>query len=103
MSNPCSCSLNILGYVRCVPREGFRPFDLEYYGQWLHTDKIVSVENGLPRGRTKRINTGNGGDGSLLIGEVDSYEKGLRTMKVKVRSDGNSFDMMKRPLLRSKN
>jgi biotin---protein ligase len=74
---------------------GFRNFEREYYQHWLHTDQIVSIENGVQKGRIVGVNLVDGGSGGLM---VECEEGGGM---VEVVADGNSFDMM-RGLLRKK-
>ncbi|CAN6658810.1 biotin--protein ligase [Trichomonascus vanleenenianus] len=77
---------------------GFRPFENLYYSRWLHTDKIVTLEqHGNMKAKIKGI-TMDGG--MLLVEEVDRNGKSLgRT--VELQPDGNSFDMF-RGLLKKK-
>ena len=82
-------------------RSGFRPFEAAYYKRWLHNDQIVSIENGMARGRIMGISCEDGGGGGLLVDEVDLQGRSLGKPVVEVIADGNSFDMM-RGLLRRK-
>jgi biotin---protein ligase len=80
---------------------GFRTFEQKYYQRWLHEEQIVSIENGMTRGKIRGIDCKDGGSGGLLIDEVDISGRSLRRPMVEVIADGNSFDMMK-GLLRRK-
>jgi biotin---protein ligase len=80
---------------------GFSTFEEKYYQRWLHKDQIVSIENGMARGRIKGIDCRDGGSGGLLVDEVDINGRSFRRPVVEVIADGNSFDMMK-GLLRRK-
>jgi len=80
---------------------GFRTFEKKYYERWLHTNQIVSIENGMTRGIIRGINFQDGASGGLIIDEVDMQDRSLGKRPVEVVADGNSFDMMK-GLLRKK-
>lgn len=80
---------------------GFTTFENKYYQRWLHEGQIVSIENGITRGRIKGISCQDGGSGGLLVDEVDLQGRSLGRKVVEVIADGNSFDMMK-GLLRRK-
>jgi biotin-(acetyl-CoA carboxylase) ligase len=80
---------------------GFKTFEKKYYERWLHVEQIVSIENGMARGRIKGINCQDGGSGGLLVDEVDLQGRSLGRKAAEVIADGNSFDMMK-GLLRRK-
>jgi biotin---protein ligase len=80
---------------------GFVTFEQKYYQRWLHEEQIVSIENGMMRGKIRGIDCEDGGSGGLLIDEVDISGRSLRRPMVEVIADGNSFDMMK-GLLRRK-
>lgn len=82
-------------------KTGFRTFESKYYLRWLHTAQIVSIENGIVRGRIEGISCEDGGSGGLLVDEVDLDGLSLGKKLVEVIADGNSFDMMK-GLLRRK-
>jgi biotin---protein ligase len=80
---------------------GFTVFERKYYQRWLHEDQVVSIENGIARGRIKGIRCEDGGSGGLIIDGVDLEGRSLGRKPVEVVADGNSFDMMK-GLLRRK-
>ena len=80
---------------------GFTIFEQKYYQRWLHQDQIVSIENGITRGRIKGIACKDGESGGLLVDEVDLQGRSLGRKVIEVVADGNSFDMMK-GLLRRK-
>jgi biotin---protein ligase len=82
-------------------KSGFTCFEDTYYKRWLHDGQIVSIENGITRGKIKGIDFKDGGSGGLLIDEVDMQGRSLGKKMVEVVADGNSFDMMK-GLLRRK-
>ena len=80
---------------------GFKTFEKKYYERWLHREQIVSIENGMARGRIRGISCQDGGSGGLLVDEVDFQGRSLGRKVAEVIADGNSFDMMK-GLLRRK-
>src|SRR5205814_1294649 len=80
---------------------GFTTFEQKYYQRWLHEGQIVSIENGITRGRIMGISCQDGGSGGLLVDEVDLQGRSLGKKIIEVVADGNSFDMMK-GLLRRK-
>jgi len=80
---------------------GFRTFEAQYYNRWLHTGQIVTIENGIARGKVMGISCLDGGSGGLLVDEVDVSGRSLKRGVTEVLADGNSFDMMK-GLLRRK-
>jgi hypothetical protein len=82
-------------------QSGFKTFEKRYYTRWLHEGKIVSIENGMMRGRIKGINFVDGGGGGLLVEEVDLEGRSTGKKVEEVVADGNSFDMLK-GLLRKK-
>ena len=82
-------------------RSGFVGFEQRYYKRWLHEGQIVSIENGITRGRIMGISCADGGSGGLIVDEVDLEDRSLHRKMVEVIADGNSFDMMK-GLLRRK-
>lgn len=82
-------------------KSGFTCFEDAYYKRWLHEGQIVSIENGMTRGKIKGIDFKDGGSGGLLVDEVDVQGRSLGKKMVEVVADGNSFDMMK-GLLRRK-
>ena len=82
-------------------KSGFVCFEDRYYKRWLHDAQIVSIENGITRGKIKGIDFKDGGSGGLLVDEVDIQGRSLGKKMVEVVADGNSFDMMK-GLLRRK-
>ena len=82
-------------------RSGFQPFEKKYYQRWLHEGQIVSIENGITRGKIMGISCADGGSGGLIVDEVDLLGRSMGRKVVEVIADGNSFDMMK-GLLRRK-
>ena len=82
-------------------QSGFQKFEKKYYQRWLHEGKIVSIENGITRGRIMGISCVDGGSGGLIVDEVDMQGRTMGRKVVEVIADGNSFDMMK-GLLRRK-
>ena len=82
-------------------RSGFQKFEKKYYERWLHEGQIVSIENGITRGKIMGISCADGGSGGLIVDEVDLQGISMGRRVVEVIADGNSFDMMK-GLLRRK-
>lgn len=78
--------------VRDFLYQGFEPFEQEYYKLWLHSDKIVTLEQ---YGNVKAIIRGISKDyGMLVVEEVDRNNKPIgKTFEL--QPDGNSFDMLK--------
>lgn len=78
--------------IRNFQFQGFRAFEQEYYDKWLHTDKIVTLEQ---YGNTKAVIKGVSSDfGMLIAEEVDRDNKPTGKL-FELQPDGNSFDMMK--------
>lgn len=78
--------------------QGFQAFEQLYYKRWLHTDKIVTLEqHGGLRSKIRGISMTTG---MLLVQEIDG-EGNLLDKVYQLRPDGNSFDMM-RGLLKKK-
>lgn len=78
--------------IRDFRFQGFRAFEQEYYDKWLHTDKIVTLEQ---YGNTKAVIKGISSDfGMLIAEEVDRNNKPMGKL-FELQPDGNSFDMMK--------
>jgi len=82
-------------------QSGFQKFEKKYYERWLHEGQIVSIENGITRGKVMGISCADGGSGGLIVDEVDLQGRSMGRRVVEVIADGNSFDMMK-GLLRRK-
>lgn len=71
---------------------GFAPFEELYYKHWLHSDKIVTLEQyGNVKAKIKGISKDFG---MLIVEEVDRNNKPTGTT-YELQPDGNSFDMMK--------
>jgi biotin--protein ligase len=72
--------------------QGFGAFEQLYYKRWLHTDKIVTLEQ---YNNTKAIIRGITSDfGMLVVEEVDREDRPLGR-RIELQPDGNSFDMFK--------
>lgn len=74
-------------------RTGFdKSFQDLYYGCWLHTDQIVTLETeGGARARIKGITT----DWGLLVAEEVTWEGRSTGRRFQLQSDSNSFDFFK--------
>lgn len=84
--------------VRDFQYQGFVPFEKKYYDLWLHTNKLVTLEQ---YGNTKAIIRGISKDyGMLIAEEVDSSGR-PSGKRFELQPDGNSFDML-RGLLKKK-
>ncbi|ANB13117.1 biotin--[acetyl-CoA-carboxylase] ligase BPL1 [Sugiyamaella lignohabitans] len=79
--------------------QGFTAFKELYYKRWLHTDKIVTLEQ---YDNTKAIVRGITSDFGLLEVEEVDRNNNPTGRKYELQPDGNSFDMFK-GLLKKKN
>lgn len=78
--------------IRDFQYQGFAPFEQTYYDRWLHSNKIVTLEQ---YGNTKAKIVGISSDfGMLIVEEVDRNEKPIGK-RYELQPDGNSFDMLK--------
>ena len=69
-----------------------RYFEEMYYGHWLHTDQIVTLEQeGGMKARIKGITR----DWGLLVAEELGWEDRATGKVVQLQSDSNSFDFFK--------
>lgn len=72
--------------------QGFAPFEQAYYKYWLHSNKIVVLEQyNNVRAMIKGISLESG---MLIVQEVDENDAPIGNV-YELQPDGNSFDMMK--------
>lgn len=72
--------------------QGFAVFEDLYYKRWLHTNKIVTLEQ---HNNTKAVIRGITRDfGMLVVEEVDRDNRPVGR-RIELQPDGNSFDMFK--------
>ncbi|KAI5238701.1 biotin holocarboxylase synthetase [Aureobasidium subglaciale] len=71
---------------------GFSPLLDQYYGNWLHSGQIVTLEQ---EGGVRARITGITGDWGLLVAEELGWEDRPTGRKWELQSDSNSFDFFK--------
>lgn len=78
------------GMLESFKYQGFAAFEQLYYKRWLHSGKIVTLEQ---YNNTKAVIRGITSDfGMLVVEEVDREGRPLGRM-IELQPDGNSFDM----------
>lgn len=78
--------------LRDFAYQGFAPFEGTYYDLWLHSNKIVTLEQ---YGNTKAIIRGISKDFGMLIAEEVDRNNTPLGKTFELQPDGNSFDMLK--------